>query len=435
MIRHLPASIRSRLTGRPELLRIIDNLGWQFADKFLRMAIGLLVGVWLARYLGPGQFGLLNFGLAFVALFAPVASLGLRSLVLRDLVERPAERFVILGSSLTAQAVGALLVYAACLGSMHLLAPDNRLAVQIVAISGLSLLLKATDFVRHWFDSQVQSKYLVWADTVAVVIGSAAKVACILAGAGLMGFVWTGLAEALIAAGGLIAIYAWKVGHLKALAPNITVIKIQLREGWPLLLSAVAVMAYMRTDQLMIGYMLGEEELGIYSAALRISEAFYFVPLAVVTSAFPSIVAARGTSPALYEKRFEQLSRLLLRIAAAVSVAVTLLADWIIQTLYGPDYAGAGTVLAIHVWAGVFASLLVLSGQWMILEGMQRLVFIRSFAGLAINIALNGLLIPEFGIAGAAVATLCSQAFTGYLFDLSFARTRRMFWIKTKSLF
>jgi len=125
----------------------------------------------------------------------------------------------------------------------------------------------------------------------------------------------------------------------------------------------------------------------------------------------------------------------LVRFAAAVGLAVTLFADWLIQTLYGSEYAGAGTVLAIHVWAGIFASLLVLSGQWMILEGLQRLVFLRSFAGLSINIVLNRLLIPEFGIAGAAMATLFSQAFAGYLFDLHFSRTRRMFWIKTKSFF
>ena len=86
----VPAFLRRRIAHRPNLVKILDNIGWLFFDKVLRMGVGLLVGVWVARYLGPEKYGLFNFAAAFVGMFIAVSGLGLQSIVVRDIVRDPA---------------------------------------------------------------------------------------------------------------------------------------------------------------------------------------------------------------------------------------------------------------------------------------------------------------------------------------------------------
>jgi O-antigen/teichoic acid export membrane protein len=406
--KYLPVKLRNKIEGRPSLQKIFTNAGWLFGDKILRMGVGLIVSVWVARYLGPEQFGLMIYAMAIVALFVAVARLGLNSIVVRDLVNEPGSANSTLGTTFFLQLAGGLLAYVLAIIAINLSRPDDGLAKLIVVVLGFALVFKSTDVVKYWFESQVQSKYVVWMGNSIFLVLAVVKIGLILIHAPLMAFIWVTFIEGLMVAVGLIGLYVWHVGNLRGWRFDVLRAKGLLRESWPLLLSGLAIVVYMRIDQIMLGHMLGDDAVGVYSAAVRISEAWYFIPMAIVASVFPSIIQAKKQSETLYHERLQKLYDLMVILALVVAVPMTFFSGEMITMLFGVAYSEAGIVLAIYVWAGVFVFLGVASSKWLLLGGYQKVMLYRTLFGALINIQANWLLIPLFGIRGAALATVIS---------------------------
>ena len=429
----IPAFIRRRIEHRPKLLKIVDNIGWLFFDKILRMGVGLLIGVWIARYLGPEQFGLLNFTAALIGLFGALAAMGLQGIVVRDIVQNPACREDTLGSAAVLQLLGGAAAYTLLLATVFYLRPQDVLSQLVAAILGAVVLLKAFEVVGYWFESQVQSKYTVWVQNAAFLIFAGIKAVLILTGASLISFAWAMLAEAFVVALAMTL-------ALHRFGPPLTSLRISyrrcctlLKAGWPLMLSSIAVMIYMKIDQIMIGQMLGNDAVGIYSAAVRISEIWYFIATAVAASVLPSILEAKKNNEAQYRQRLQALFDLMTWIAIIVALPVTFFATPLVTMLFGADYSEAGGVLAIHVWATVFVYLGVAGGNWFLAENQQLISLQRTALGAAVNVLLNIVLIPMLGVVGAAWATLISYAVAAMLSDAMQHATRDMFMMKLKS--
>lgn len=192
-------------------------------------------------------------------------------------------------------------------------------------------------------------------------------------------------------------------------------------------------MIYMKIDQIMLGQMIGDEAVGIYSAAVRISEVWYFVPMAIVSSVFPAILGAKERDEVLYYKRLQRLFDLLVWISVCVALPMTFLSTTIITLIFGVAYASAGPILAVHIWAGIFVFLGVASGQWFLAENRQGLSLQRSVLGMIVNIILNTALIPQFGALGAAWATVVSYAIAAMFSDILQVETQRIFVMKASS--
>lgn len=433
-LKYLPATLRAKVEHRPNLQKALTNTGWLFGDKVLRMGVGLLVGVWVARYLGPEQFGLLNYAMAIVALFGAVASLGLNGIVVRDLVKEPETANETLGTTFLLQAIGGLLAFGLAVLAISFARPNDNLAKLLVAVLGFVMVFKCTDVVRYWFESQVKSKYVVWLENGIFLVLAVVKVGLILMEASLMAFVWAAFAESVLVAVGLLGVFARRGGALSAWRIRYGRAKELLTDSWPLILSGLAVMVYMRIDQIMLGQMLGDEAVGIYSAAVRISEVWYFLPTAIIASVFPAIAAARKASEPLYYQRMQRLYDLLVAISLGAAISMTFLSGWLVTQLYGAAYAEAGPILAIHVWAGIFTFLGVASSHWFLLEKMVVHMFYRTALGALVNITLNLILIPDYGGQGAAAATLISYSVAAFWFDLLSRKSRRLFFMKANSI-
>lgn len=432
-LKFLPARLRAKVEHRPNLQKALTNTGWLFGDKVLRMGVGLFVGVWVARYLGPGQFGLLNYAIALVALFGAVANVGLNGIVVRDLLNQPETANDTLGSSFFMQLCGGLVAFGMAVVAVYLLRPEDPLSKLVVAVLGFALVFKASDVVRYWFESQVQSRYVVWVENGVFLLFATIKIGLILSDATLMAFVWASFAEALLVAIGLLLMHAKRAGGIGAWRVRANRVKTLFSDSWPLILSGLAVMIYMRIDQIMLGQMLGDEAVGVYSAAVRISEVWYFIPTAIVASVFPAIVAAKKQGGAQYHQRLQNLYNAMVALALAVALPMTFLSGWVIEVLYGNAYTGAELVLALHIWSALFVFLGLASGSAYLTENMQMLAFGRTLLGAVINVLANFILIPLFGILGAAMGTLFAQIVAAYLFDLFHPKTRNHFWMKTKS--
>jgi O-antigen/teichoic acid export membrane protein len=431
--RFLPAFVSKRLEGRRNLQNIIGNTGWLFADKIVRLGVGLFVGVWIARYLGPAQYGIFSYAQAFVSLFAVFATLGLDGVVVRDIVRDPACRDETLGSAFLLKLVGGFLTLLLSVVSVCLLRPDDRLTWLLVTVIAAGTVFQAFDVIDFWFQSQVQSKFTVIARNSAFLLITLVKIVLILKQAPLIAFALAGLVEMVLGGVGLAAVYRMNGHRLSCWKGNVARAKGLLHECWPLILSGMVIMIYMRIDQIMIGQMLGSREVGIYSAALRISEFWYFIPMAVVNSVMPSIIEAKAISEVLYHDRLQKLFRVMACIGYAVAIPVTFFANDIIRLLYGASYSESGAVLTIHVWAGLFVALGVASMPWILSEGLTRYTFATTAIGALVNIVLNCFLIPSYGICGAAIATVIAQFIASYAANAFYYRTRVIFFKQTKA--
>lgn len=399
------------------------------------MGVGVIVGIWVARYLGPEMFGLLNYAMAFVALFGVVASLGFSGLVVRELVNQPENANTILGTAFLLQFLSGILAYILVVVTIILLQPENDLLRLIVMVLGLTLVFKASEVVKYWFESQVMSKYTVWVENGAFLLMSAAQVLLILYQAPIMGFVWVTVASSLSVFIGLFAVYIWRAEGSGSWKFNYQRSKTLLRDSWPLLFTGMAIIVYMRIDQIMLGQMLGNSAVGIYSAAVRISEVWYFVPMAIATSVFPSVIKLKDKSESKYIASFQKLFNLLVMLGIAVAILVSFFSDWVVTLLFGSEYADAGSVLVVLIWSGIFVSLGIASSMWLVNENLQKLFLYRSLAGVVVNIVLNLFLIPWIGVTGAAIGTLLSHFVAAYIFDLFNRKTRAIFRMKTRAFY
>lgn len=431
----IPPFILRRIAHRPGLVKIVDNISWLFLDKLLRMGVGLFVGVWVARYLGPEQFGQLSFATAFVGLFGAIATLGLKGIVVRDIVRDPESARLTLGTAAVLQLIGGLLSYLLILGAIAYLRPDDALARSIVAILGAMMLLKAGQIAVYWFESQVQSKYTVWVQNGVFLVFAAIKVGLILQQAPLIAFVWAMLAEAVVVALILLIVMGWRGPALRSLRLSVERGVTLLSDSWPLILSGMSILLYMKIDQVMLGEMVGLESVGIYSAAARISEVWYFIAVAINSSIRPSLIQLRERSITMFHARLQKVFSLMVLLSFCIALIVTFSGSQIILLLYGGEYYDSVDVLRIHIWAGVFVFLNNAVWAWYIVENKQNLANRRLIVGLILNFVLNYIMIPIYGVVGAAIATLISRAFVAYFGQLLSAETRHLFKLMSVSIF
>jgi len=294
------------------------------------------------------------------------------------------------------------------------------------------MIFQAFDVIDFWFQSQIQSKYTVYAKNAAFLLVSITTVLLILLNAHIIAFAFIILCEFIMGAVGLVIAYRLKGYFLRQWRFSLAQVRKLINDSWPLILSGIAVMIYMRIDQVMIGEMLGDGHVGIYSVAVKLSEAWYFIPIAITMSVFPAIIDARKISKSLYNERLQQLYNLMTWIAVAIAIPVTFLSHDIIRIVYGTNYIQAAPVLSIYVWAGVFVFLGIASGKFLLAENYTRIAFYRTLFGAVINVALNIILIPKYGINGAAVATLVSY-FMAVFFLVFIDRTRQQSIMMLKS--
>ena len=405
-----------------------------FFDKFIRLCIGLFVGIWLARYLGPEQFGILNFSIAFVGLFSPIASLGLKDIVIRELMSKEISNKVILGSAAILQIIGSIIAISFILITVNCIRPNDSFLKVIISILSLSLIFKLTDVISYWFESQLLSKYTVWVQSGCYIVSALSKVYLILNNASLTLFAWVAFAEVLLVGTLLCLMFSFKGLGLHRLIFSINFSLKLLKSSWPLLLSSMSIALYIKVDQIMLGQMLNDKSVGIYSVAVKISEVFYFIPIIITASAFPLILEAKQENNEKFCKYLQLLFNILSIVSILISVCISFSSGMLIEFLFGADYQESSLILMIHIWASIFVFLGVASSKWFIAHNLEKIIFFRTITNMFINIFLNYLLIPIYGAMGAAIALLITLSFGFFVYDQFRKDTRELFYMKLTSL-
>jgi O-antigen/teichoic acid export membrane protein len=410
-IKYLPSFIRQHLEERLYLQNVMSNTGWLLADKIIRMGVGLFVGIWLARYLGPEQFGLFSFAGAFVALFSAFSTLGLDGIVVRDIVRDPTAKEDTLGTASLLKLCGGIFTFLVVLLAIAFVRPGDSLTHWLVGIMAAGMIFQALDTIDFWFQSQVQSKYSVYAKNSAFLIISVFKVFLILHKASLVAFAWAGLVEIIIGSAWILMAYQMTGHDVRNWRGSYERARGLLNDSWPLLMSGIAIVIYMRIDQVMLAVMAGDQEVGIYSAAVRLVEAWYFIPGVVVSSVFPSIVEAKSMSEDLFYDRLQKLYNFMALASYIIALPATFLAGWIIELLFGPPYGKAGPMLAVLIWSLLFTNLGIARSTFLTTMNWTKTYMMTVALGCLVNVGLNYILIPPYGGMGAVIASCLAYWF------------------------
>jgi len=432
-VKLLPTVLRHRFEGRISAQRVMTNAFWLSSDHVYRLAISVVVSVWMMRYLGPQQFGQISFALAFVALFSGFSNLGLDGVIVRDLVKTPHAVDDILGSAWILKFVGSGIALLLSTAAISWLRPDDALGMWLVFLFAGAFLFQSLDVIDMWFRSSLRSRLSVIPKTIAVSVAALGKSGLILAGAPLIAFAWMGLAEAMLGGFALLAMFIWLGGNLRTWRIQADRVRALTREGLPLALSSMVVILYMRIDQVMLGEMLNDKAVGMYTAAMRISEIFYFIPNVLVMSLAPALVQARESGESVYLARVRQMFSSIAIAAILIAIPMSMLAGPLIALILGPDFISAAPVLQVHIWALLFVALGIASAQYLLLEGQNNISLQRTAMGAVVNVGLNLLWIPRYGIIGAAWASLIAYGVaTFFLFQN--VVSRRCLYLMLRSL-
>jgi O-antigen/teichoic acid export membrane protein len=397
--------------------RYFANTSWLMGHRILSMVVAIFVGVYVARYLGPERFGLLSYAGSFVGLFTALATLGLDGIIVRELVKTPDRRDELLGTAFRLKAGGAILMWIGIAAAIPFTHNDTQTNI-LIAIIAFGVIFQAFNVIDFKYQAEVKSKFVVWVQLAQLVVSSAVKLALIWISAPLVWFACVFLIDAVVHAVGLTAMYLKNTDKIWHWKWRWETARVLLKDSWPLILSGMVISIYMKIDQVMIKEMLGAQQVGHYAAAVRLSGAWYFIPMAVTSSIFPAIINAKKQSEELYYHRLQKLYDLMVWLAIAIALPTTFLAPWVIGVLYGEAFSPAAGVLSIHIWAGIFVFLGVASGKWFLTENYIKKNLYRTAIGMIVNIILNLILIPLKGIYGAAMATLLGQMTANLIYDI-----------------
>ena len=387
------------------------------------MFVGIFIGVWVARYLGPEEFGLYQYAHAFVALFLVISTLGLDEIVTRELVKDESKRDKLLGTAFSLKLAGAFSVIFFLFIAVNLTSNDSQTNTLIFIIASVTIF-QSFNVIEFFFQSKILSRYVVYANSCSLAISSTLKIIFIVKGAPLIDFAIVVLIESFLLACSFIYFYfRMNLSFRKWYFDSILALSL-LKDSWPLILSGIVISIYLKVDQVMIKEMLGSSDVGQYSAAVRLSQGWYFIPMVISTSLFPAIVNAKKQSEELYYSRLQGLYSLMVWMAIAIALPMSFLSGWVVDLLFGSEYNQAGGVLMIHIWAGVFSFFGTARSKWIIIENLQEAGLYYTLFGGIMNVLLNLVLIPASGINGAAIATIISVIFIVLIFPLFHKKIR-----------
>ncbi len=399
-----------KIANNPEFIKILTNINWLFLDRIIQMILAFFIGVWIIRYLGPEQYGILSYVIAFVTIFSVLSELGLNTIAIREMLNNKFNKEKIFGTIFFLKLYGG--IFAVILSSITVFLINNNPTITLmVFIASLSLIFRSSDVIDYWLQSQVVSKYSVYTRTLSSIGSAIIKICLILFKAPLIFFVTIILIESIFVFIGLSIVYNKKIkkaNKIKHWIFDIKTAKQLLKDSWPLILSSISIIIYMKIDQIMIGNILGDKQLGQYSAIIKLSELWYFIPVLVMNSVFPAILEAKKKSKKLYMNRLQTSYDILVWTAILIAIPISFFAKDIVNLLYGTEFTKASPVLSIHIWAGIAVFLGVASNKFLVAENLTKIFFYITALGVISNLILNIILIPTIGITGAAIATLIS---------------------------
>jgi O-antigen/teichoic acid export membrane protein len=400
--------LRILFKGTGSLHSAARNAGWLLSERILRVLTALFVGTWVARYLGPAQFGEFAYAIAFTAFFQTLACLGLDGVVVRDLARNKQHAPVILGTVFRMRIISGILAWCFALLLVAILRPGDKRVLLLVALTAGGIVFQAADTVDLWFQSQSQSKRTVKAKLMAMLVANSAKVFLIIMNVSVIAFAAVQLLEIVLGAVALGLAYRGFPLQIRWSGAR-SVARELFRDSWPLLLGGLSIVIYMRINQIILSELAGTQELGIYSAVVPFTDSWSFIPAVLCTSLAPVIARKKQSGENAYYNALQYIFTFMTWGAICLAAVLAILSPVIVNLLLGGSYSASASILAIQVWALIPTFLGVAQGLWVINEGKGRFLLFQTTLGAAVSVGMSFLLVPYYGAIGAAISYVSAQ--------------------------
>ena len=409
---------RSRFSLTPGLMQYVTNSAWMLAEYALRVISAIFITIYVARYLGPERFGILSYALALNAVFSAVSRLGMESILVRDLVGNHSKAGEYMGTAFWLMLISSLINFSILSIGIYGFEKEGltRFYVWIIALSIIVQPLLVADYN---FQAQVRAKLSAISKSSALIITSILKLLLVWYEANLVFIVVAFLLDFVMTGAMLIFMHIYTKQPAFIFKFNREYVRPLLSSAWPMVLSSVSIILYMRVDQIMIKNMIGSYQLGLYAAATRVYEGWLMMSVVIAISLLPAIVKLKTNHPKRYEEGLSKVFALLFWAGVAAAILSTILGSRLIVLVFGEKFSDVSSVFTVIMWSAGFAAFGSLSSRYLTVEGLERKIASRSFVALAVNIALNFALIPHFGIEGAAIATLIAIIISNYLINFT----------------
>jgi len=412
---------------------IVRNLFWSVLGKVVTLIGGLFVGILIARYLGPEQYGLMNYVISYVFLFQVFSAFGLDSIEVREEAKGDVPFEQIIGTAFGIRLFLAFITVVLCVATA-LLFEANTETIVFIALYSTSILCNAFAVIRNYFLAIVQNEYVVKAEISRTLIGIVIKVVLLWTHQSLVWFILASAFDYALLCGGYLTAYRTVIGKISDWRFDYQYARILLREGFPLLLTNAAVIIYQRIDQVMIGDMIDKVAVGYFSTAAKFVEVIIFIPMMIGHTISPILVNIRKNDETLYREKAQLFMNVTVWTSVLIAVLVSVLAYWIISYTYGAKYIPAVAVLQILAFKAPSVALSSTAGCMLVIEGLQKKAVIRDALGCVVCVGLNLLLLPHYGICAAAVIAILSNLAAGYLADAFIPEYRHLFVSQSKAL-
>lgn len=403
------------------------NSFWIISEKIIQVIISLIITMISARYLGPSNYGVLSYGMSFVTFFTAIMKLGIDSIIVKDLIDNKSKDGLIIGTSIFMRIISSFLSIICIVFLVFILKYNNNLVILVTFLQSLVLVFQAVNVLDYWFQSKLMSKYVSIAKIIAYFIACGYKVFLLANSFSVEWFAISSVIENLLLS--IILLLFYKKSGGGKFSISFEEGKRILKSSYHFIISGLMIVIYTQIDKIMIGSFINEQYVGYYAAAMTIHSAYVFIPDAVITSLRPILFTLQKDDYQLYVKRLKQSFCFVFWGCSLVSLFIMILSKYAIILLYGRDYIEAVISLKVLVWAVPFAYLGSIRGIWTIGEGLQKYIKRYLFLGTIINIVLNIILINKIGIAGAAIATLITEIFTGFIAPILYSETRKITFI------
>lgn len=402
-------------------------------ESILRLVIVAAVSFWIARSLGPGQFGIINFASAFVAILLVLASMGMDvPVVLNIISERKAKN--VISAALILRSLSGFLVFVIGIPIAYALKSDDLTAFFVTAIVCLGTIFGIGNVFDYWFKADTSPAGASIARLTGTLISALLKVVCLYFNLGLIALAWAVAIESLITSLGLYLAYKIKNTENLTIEFDKKILRKLYAQSWPYLISASAIIIYMKIDVLMLGYMTTNVETGVYSLTQKLSEVLYIIPVVIIDSVYPSLTRRFNND----NRSANDSGQLLFDLAVGGSIIALLIAllsvKATIDFIFGAEYINSVNIFYLHAWSCIAIAMNTARYKWMANMNLQRYAPVVTIAGLVINVILNFMLIPEYGAMGAAFSTVASYFLSGYFSSFVFGPLRQMGWMQTRSL-
>ena len=414
--------------------KVFANIFWAMTGKIVNMAGALLVGILVARYLGPSRYGLMNYVISYVALFTVISNFGLDDIEIRELSRQPEKKDFILGTCIRIRFCFALLAFLLIVVTLFIFKTDVFTTIMIL-VYALTLFTGCFNIIRNYFTSIVKNEYVVKSEISRTIIGACIKIVLLWIKAPLEFFIVATMFDTVLVASGYCISYKRTVGKMSNWRYDSSIVPFYIREAFPLVLSGAAVIIYQRIDQVMIGNMIDKESVCYFATAGKFLDLILFLPMVLTQTITPLLVKAKERDREEYESKKQQFVSIVVWVAILLSVFVSLFAYWLIHFTYGDKYLLAVPILQIMAFKTVGMALSSSSGQIIIMERIQKWAFIRNIIGCLICVGFNLLLIPRFGVIGSAWVTILTVAFTGCLANIFIPPYHKIMKIQLNALF